>query len=310
MHNNIANETTQRATLAEMLAARAKDLAEMQRAQAERNQRARETERAEALASADEFLRRHIGPQLADTLRITPAVDENALQLDADEPDEYNPRPGYLMLDLSGAGVDDSSAKQEAAGDPGRADRPPEGWLLRNEYIRYRGWRWILRGPHGYEAAMPDLYSYDACIDAGLLDALAAYPAWLAGADERAEEQRRKAQEQQAEQERKRQSKQVRHYTSIEGYRLPDGGPTGVLWSGNHLLVLTRDPQTEDGMMERRGVLTQHSEQWLLLTLDGHTPGTLGAQRLIPIASIIEIQPLPDVEEAEQEQQEETAAAS
>lgn len=296
MQNDIQNDqptTDARATLAEMLAERAEEIAEWERDQAQREQRAREQERAEALASADTFLQQHIRPPLANILRITPAVDESLLQPNHDDDDDYRPNAGYLILTLRGAGVDDG--EEEEAGDPSRAHR----WLLRHEYVRYHGWRWILRGPHGYAAQMPGLYSSDACIDAGLLDAIAAYPAWLEAADERAEAERRKREEQQAEQERTRRGKQVRHYDAITSYGIND---PGLLSAGHHLLVLTRDPREEDGMMERRGVLETWTDAWLLLNLDGHERGTLGAQRLIPIASVIEIQPLPDVEQEDRQE--------
>lgn len=299
IQNETATETTtnqpasQPATLAELLAARAEEIADEQRDEQRRAQRAREQERADALARADTYLRDHIWPPLAAILHMTPAVDEHALQLAHDDPEGYYPAAGYLQLDLRGAGIDDG---EDAAADPHRADR----WRLRHEYTRHLGYAWFLHGPHDYAVEMPRLYSSDERIGVSLIDAIAAYPAWLEAADERA---KREA-EREAERERTRQSKQVQHYDSITGYSLT---APGLLSAGHHLLVLTRDPRAEDGMIERRGVLESYSEHWLLLNLDDHTRGTLGAQTLIPIASVIEIQPLPDVEAAGR-QEEATAA--
>jgi hypothetical protein len=259
-------------TLTDLLAARVEEIAENERENARRAQLSREADRDEALAFAYGFMQAHVSPTLAEVLRMTPAVDDNMLDLDADD-DRYHDHAGYLMLDLSGAGVDDDN---DARRDPALAQRD-ERWSLAHTWAKYQGYGWTLRGPHGYSAQVGAPYSTDENLDRGILDAIGAYPAWLASADER-----RAAQldaEREAEQ-RRSQRPQPPHLEAIEG-------PGGMLTRGAHLLVRVRNPRSEDGIMEWTATLEAYNDCWLLLTLDDtHT------QRLVPLANVQDIRPL------------------
>lgn len=311
--------TTDAPMLAELLATRAAELEEQQREETRREIQAREQARADALAVADDYMRAHFSPALADALRMTPAVDENALQRywseDEAEGAEYLSGPSYLMLDLSGADVDKHPETQDdgddARADPSCDEGRDERWSLRYDGARYYGPRWTLHGPNGYRATVDAPY-YKAPMDGVLLDAIAAYPAWLAGAEQRAEQraeaQRRKQAEQQAEQEReeRRKRERPRHFQSIDGVSLDNGGP--ILRGGNHLMITTLDRRGEDGIMDYSGVLESFTAVWLLLTLDGGpSPRAERAQRLIPVARVLAVRPLADVLAGSED--EETTAA-
>lgn len=268
-------------TLAELLAARAEERAEYERDDARRAQIAREDDRAAALVFVQDFMREHISQELVEALRMTPTVDDSLLDVYHD--DGPNTMPGYLMLDVSGAGVDDS---EEARIDPNRDDR----WNIARVYRQYMGYAWMIRGPREYSAEIGEPYSYEAKVDRGIIDAIAHYPVWLAGAAERRVEQERK---QRAEEERQKPAT-VRHFTMVESERRDDRWPA-MLTEGTRLRVRILNPRGEDGIMVYSGSLQSWSAQWLLLNVDDHERGSIGAQRLIPTARVLDIIPLPDL---------------
>ena len=275
MHNIQNDQTTTAPTLADLLTARRAQLAAEQIEHERREQRNRERERLEALASIETFAAAHFSPTLAAALRMTPAVDDNLIALDDGE--DGHDDPGYLMLSMPTAQP--------------TAEPDDEAWSLVYGWRRFQGYSWMLRGPNGYTADLANVYSTDELLDERLLDAIAAYPEWLATADQRAEQQERKRQER----EERRKQERPRHYAAVEGPGSYDGQRPGLLWTGTHVHVLTLDPRGEDGIMEWDGVLQSVTREWLLLNLDGAQRGSAGAQRLIPAARVLEIQPLPDV---------------
>ena len=302
-----ATTTTDAPTLTQLLNARAEALQEQQREQARRDLRQREQVRADALAHADTFMRAHVSPALAAALRMTPAVDENALQREeAGEASDYETQAGYLMLDVSGAGLDDT---HEARTDPARAER----WSLRYGHRRYSGWSWFLHGPNDYAVEVGGSY-YDELLDDRLADALADYHLWMSDASVDAREQRRRQREtERQEAEEQRQRERPRHFATIAGEDGDSGGPIlgPILCAGNHLMITTLDPRGNDGIMVYSGVLESFTDIWLLLTLDGGAlPRAERAQRLIPVARVLDVRPLADVADvlADNEDEETTAA--
>ncbi|HZC08367.1 MAG TPA: hypothetical protein VE338_22230 [Ktedonobacterales bacterium] len=266
------NDTTATTTLAQLLTARAEEIAESERENARRAQLSRENDRHEAITYAYNFMRAHFTPELAEALAMVPAVDEN--QLDEEDPATM---PGYLMLDLDGAGVDDGDI---ARADPDRADR----WRLANVHRKYVGWTWMISGPRGYVASIGAPYSTDQNLDRGLLDAIAAYPAWL----DRADERRAAHEEQQRAEEERRKCATVRRCLYV----------LDVLAYGKRIRVHAENPRAEGGMMTYSGSLQGSGEDWLLLNVDDHEPATIGAQRLIPTARVLDIVALPDLPSA------------
>ena len=281
MHNTNRTDTaaTESPTLAELLQRRAEERAEQERENARREMVSRENDRREALDYIAGWIAAHVSPELAAALRMNPAVDDNRID---EDPDEYGPAAaGYVQLDLRGVGVDAGVDDGEADGDEAQppAQRDPDHddrWRISLEHVRYSGYHWTLRGPRGYAVRLP-VYRTDEKTDGAILDAIAAYPAWLDGEAERRAAREAQEREQTREQERKR--PEPRHYVSVQGG--PNGG---MLNRGNRLRVTAYDPTREGGTVEVEATIEEATEMWLLLTVGDH-------QRLIPVARVIEIVP-------------------
>lgn len=261
-----AATTTEHASmLADLLAQRAEARAEQERERERRNLASRALDQREAIEHAADWMHEHISQELAAALDLTACCDESRLD-NPDDPDSADRSdrldatwwPGYLQLRVDGA--------------VWRIDR-------RSRHDAY------LSGPDGYRCTLPPTYTRDA-LDTAILDAIATYPTW------RASEQTRAAQAAQQEAERLRAL--PRHFVFTAGLT-PDDVRPGVLTVGNRLLARVLDPSRaeEGGIMDWRGVLQAHDERWLLLNVEGHGAG-VGAQRLIPLARVQELLPLPD----------------
>lgn len=167
---------TERPTLAELMNARAEERRQQDIARAQLQQQQREQERREALDYVATWALSHISDALRAALRINYAVDDNRL----DEGDDDNcyafARAGYATIDVADCGIDDCD---DARSDANRDER----WRIHHEHY-ISACRWAICGPHGYRAYL-DAYQPDYNVDADLLDALAAYPAWLIGEQEK-----------------------------------------------------------------------------------------------------------------------------
>lgn len=170
----------QRPTLAELLKVRAEERLQQEIARAQQQRQQREQDCREALDHVATWMHAHVSDDLRAALCITYAVDESRLDNEdgSDYHDDYAfTRAGYAMLDLTGAGVDDSDA---ALLDPNRDER----WRISREYFSY-DYQWAINGPSAYRVSLDNGYANVRNLDAEILDALAAYPAWLIGEAEK-----------------------------------------------------------------------------------------------------------------------------
>jgi len=259
------DDTTNAPTLAQLIAARAEQRAEHERENARRAQLSRENDRRAVIEYALTWMGAHVSPELATALRMLPACDDNHI----DDEDSDFTTAALILLDVTGADVDPDARPD---------DRDDGRWHIARRPTSYHGWQ--LRGPHGYKANLGDVYQDTLQIDAHIIDALAAYPAWLAGAEERRREEEKKRQ--------REQRAKPRRYVYVEGIHQDDKHP-GVLTRGNRLCVRVQNPRADDGLIAYTGTLDNFSVGWLLITTES------GAQRLIPVDRVQDITPLADL---------------
>jgi hypothetical protein len=289
--------TTTTPTLAELLAARAAQIEEGEREQAQRDEQERQRAHLDARSHAALWVEECLTPQLADALRVHIGVDEAILATDNDD---YDPAhlAGYIEL----AALQEEQKGAEQPSEEGAEEETEKGaeqrrWIIRLELHPFKGYYQTLHGPNAYTAILPSQRYHGARLDYALLDAIADYPVWMSHAEERAEAEREEQSRKQAQREEKRAKaeQRPRHYAAVEGPGSYDGQRPGLLWTGTHVHILTLDPRGDSGIMAWSGVLQSVTREWLLLNLDDAAPRALGAQRLIPIARVLEIYPLPDL---------------
>lgn len=239
-----AEETTN--TLATLIARRQREreIAETNRQRELDAYHARE--RQESLENMARWIELHIAPELIEALAIQPAYDETAA---GDE----EAVPHYASLTVNG-----------------------DVWAIRNLPIHY-GHHWTLCGPSEYRAIVDPHYLRDD-ISGDLLDAIAAYPDWLAKSAEREAEREREAARQQEERERARQNRRQR----VFGLR---GEACAVLTEGAEITLRALDPLEENGVYTITVTLDDVSANWLLVT------ASAGRQLVIPTRQIVWIEP-------------------
>jgi hypothetical protein len=207
-------------------------------------------------------------PQLAAALRVQIGVDEKILATDNDD---YDPAhlAGYIEL---------------AALEEQETERRRRRWFIRLELHPLKGYYQTLHGPNAYTVLLPSQRYHGARLDDALLDAIDAYTEWMSHAEQRAEAEREEQRRKQAERE-EQQAKQPepRHFTSIVG-----GQAGGLLDRGNRVRVRARNPDAEGGTLQFAAGVETSSDTWLLLNVGG-------TQRLVPVAQVIDITPLPDL---------------
>lgn len=159
-------------SLSSLLAERARERDEMT-ANAERErQRERQAIREAAGAYAEEWMRRHISPELRAALNAVPACEDSRIN-DYDRP-QWNTTPeswaACILLDLSSAPEIDPDATPE--------DHLAGRWILRRAWTDDSGEEWeIHHRPQSFTADM-GIIAGEVCADNGILDALLTYPAW------------------------------------------------------------------------------------------------------------------------------------
>lgn len=256
-------------TLGELIADRVAQLDEWKREQRQADQRATEEVHAGAIAYMTDWLEAHVSAELLAALRAIPACDETKINL-GDPVFTASAKSAIALLDLAGTDIDPEAT---------HADHEEGRWLIVRERDGIYGAHWYLRGPHRFRARLCDQDDRDRKIDAPLLDALRAYPAWVAAEPERIAAEEAK------------QRKRARLNTPPTFTRI--SGPEGILMTGRRVQIRVLNPIAADDVIEYSGTLVDWEDGWLLLESYG------GIQRVIPTARIQDVQALPPAEDEE-----------
>lgn len=247
-------------TLADLLDVRAVQRAEEERDRARSIAAQRDLDTRAAADEAHEWTERHLSPALVDALDVLIFVDEQVLERNREDDERPGECAGFLSFTVSG-----------------------EDWSLR---ITRGGAAVAIIGPNDYHTSAYVEWR-DQPLDRHLLDAIAAYPDWLAHREEHIAAGA--ARLERIERERRESIPPDYHVTTAE--RAGDIPQQAALRPCSHVLVRYDDPAEETGIARVSAELVDVDAHWLLITVD-RRPAGVGRQKLIPIARVIDVTPL------------------
>ena len=244
-------------TLDQMIA---RHIEEQQRTQQQEQEDARrelDGKRQDRITAFDVRLNQKFGGDLVDILDPTIGYDPDA---DTQNTDGYDPY-----------GVSGPAATFTHAG---------HAWKLTRDYY-HSDLIWMLRGPYDYTVQLAQ--DWDWCNPRPkLLEALAAFPAWLQDREQREREKAEKAAATAAEKQRRRDDHPLYAYTTADLANHPN---LGMLHTGSRLWVTVETPSTGEygeKTETHKAELIDWDTTWLLVNIDDDEFD----QRLIPIARV------------------------